>query len=133
MCTSSLSNRHTLSITQIHAVSVIPSGLQLHANGCGYRIKLLTGELTPLSGQMNRNGRLRMYAMRLNIQRTQGLTSYCSGYFAQHHVDTLTPTMSPVSFLASKFPGKSEQEYRSHLGNFQITGMTGCVLQRSTR
>jgi len=33
--------------------------------------------------------------------------------------------MSPVQFLASKFPGKTEQEYRSHLGNFQITGMTG--------
>ena len=33
--------------------------------------------------------------------------------------------MSPVQFLASKYPGKTEQEYRSHLGNFQITGMTG--------
>lgn len=40
-------------------------------------------------------------------------------------MDNLTPTMSPVQFLANKFPGKSEQEYRSHLGNFQITGMTG--------
>lgn len=49
----------------------------------------------------------------------------CRGYFAQHHVDTLTPTMNPVQFLASKFPGKTEQEYRSHLGNFQISGMTG--------
>ncbi|THH09415.1 hypothetical protein EW145_g2024 [Phellinidium pouzarii] len=82
------------------------------ANGAGKStlIKLLTGELNPLSGQMNRNGRLRI------------------GYFAQHHVDTLTPSMSPVSFLASKFPGKSEQEYRSHLGNFQISGMTGLQL-----
>ena len=52
---------------------------------------------------------------------------FTSGYFAQHHVDTLTPNMSPVQFLASKFPGKSEQEYRSHLGNFQISGMTGYV------
>ena len=33
--------------------------------------------------------------------------------------------MSPVQFLAYNFPGKTEQEYRSHLGNFQITGMTG--------
>ncbi|KAI5120551.1 hypothetical protein M0805_000279 [Coniferiporia weirii] len=79
------------------------------ANGAG-KIKLLTGELPPFGGQMNRNGRLRI------------------GYFAQHHVDTLTPTMTPVSFLASKFPGKSEQEYRSHLGNFQISGMTGLQL-----
>lgn len=50
-----------------------------------------------------------------------------SGYFAQHHVDNLIPTMNPVQFLASKFPGKTEQEYRSHLGNFQISGMTGYV------
>lgn len=50
-----------------------------------------------------------------------------SGYFAQHHVDTLIPTMSPVQFLASRFPGRTEQEYRSHLGNFQISGMTGYV------
>ncbi|KAL5535075.1 hypothetical protein ACEPAF_3168 [Sanghuangporus sanghuang] len=79
------------------------------ANGTG-KIKLLTGDLHPQSGQVNRNGRLRV------------------GYFAQHHVDMLTPTMTPVSFLASKFPGKSEQEYRSHLGNFQISGMTGLQL-----
>ncbi|KAF9652047.1 P-loop containing nucleoside triphosphate hydrolase protein [Thelephora ganbajun] len=79
------------------------------ANGAGKStlIKLLTGELKSISGHVNSNGRLRI------------------GYFAQHHVDNLIPTMSPVQFLASKFPGKTEQEYRSHLGNFQITGMTG--------
>lgn len=33
--------------------------------------------------------------------------------------------MNPVQFLASRFPGKTEQEYRQHLGNFQITGTTG--------
>jgi len=79
------------------------------SNGAGKStlIKLLTGELNPMSGQVNRNGRLRV------------------GYFAQHHVDTLIPTMNPVQFLAHKFPGKTEQEYRQHLGNFQISGMTG--------
>ncbi|KAJ7480075.1 P-loop containing nucleoside triphosphate hydrolase protein [Mycena galericulata] len=79
------------------------------ANGAGKStlIKILTGELSPFNGHVNRNGRLRV------------------GYFAQHHVDSLIPTMSPVQFLASKFPGKSEQEYRQHLGNFQISGMTG--------
>jgi ATP-binding cassette subfamily F protein 3 len=81
------------------------------ANGAGKStlIKLLTAELRPLNGDLNRNGRLRI------------------GYFSQHHVDTLDPAMSPVQFLASKFPGKTEQEYRGHLGNFQISGMTGCA------
>ncbi|KAF9478694.1 P-loop containing nucleoside triphosphate hydrolase protein [Pholiota conissans] len=81
-------------------------------NGAGKStlIKLLTGELNPIGGHVTRNGRLRI------------------GYFAQHHVDTLDPTMNPVQFLASKFPGRSEQEYRSHLGNFQISGMTGLQL-----
>ncbi|KAF8213772.1 P-loop containing nucleoside triphosphate hydrolase protein [Mycena galopus ATCC 62051] len=79
------------------------------ANGAGKStlIKILTGELNPMNGHVTRNGRLRV------------------GYFAQHHVDSLIPSMSPVQFLASKFPGKSEQEYRQHLGNFQISGMTG--------
>ncbi|KAG6897375.1 hypothetical protein C0992_002144 [Termitomyces sp. T32_za158] len=82
------------------------------ANGAGKStlIKILTGELNPIAGHVTRNGRLRI------------------GYFAQHHVETLTPTMTPVQFLASKFPGKTEQEYRSHLGNFQISGMTGMQL-----
>jgi hypothetical protein len=52
----------------------------------------------------------------------------CSGYFAQHHVDALDPKLSSVGFLLSKFPGKTEQEYRQHLGNFQITGQTGLQL-----
>jgi len=51
-------------------------------------------ELAPTAGQLNQNGRLRR------------------AYFAQHHVDQLDLSVSPVAFLAQRFPGKSEQEYR---------------------
>jgi ATP-binding cassette, subfamily F, member 3 len=88
-------------------------------------IKILTGELSPQSGHVNRNGRLRVYVGHVNFLTKNGFDFVLSGYFAQHHVDSLIPTMTPVQFLASKFPGKTEQEYRSHLGNFQISGMTG--------
>ncbi len=65
-----------------------------------------------------------LLTMLASCQLHEALTR-CSGYFAQHHVDTLIPTMNPVQFLAHKFPGKTEQEYRQHLGNFQISGLKG--------
>ena len=84
------------------------------------------GELKPMAGHVTQNGRLRMFVTLLWSQNKTDHTR--RGYFAQHHVDNLIPTMNPVQFLAHKFPGKTEQEYRSHLGNFQISGMTGYAL-----
>lgn len=43
----------------------------------------------------------------------------------QHHVDQLDLNTNSVMFLAQKFPGKVEEEYRRQLGNFGISGMTG--------
>ncbi|KAJ0414101.1 P-loop containing nucleoside triphosphate hydrolase protein [Aspergillus carlsbadensis] len=81
-------------------------------NGAGKTtvLKLLTGALEPTSGLMSQHGKLRI------------------GYFAQHHVDALDMTTSAVSFMAKTYPGKTDEEYRRHLGAFGITGMTG--LQR---
>ncbi|KAA8649217.1 putative AAA family ATPase GCN20 [Aspergillus tanneri] len=81
-------------------------------NGAGKTtvLKLLTGQLQPSSGFISQHARLRV------------------GFFAQHHVDALDLTTSAVSFMAKTYPGKTDEEYRRHLGAFGITGMTG--LQR---
>ncbi|KDN39619.1 putative positive effector protein GCN20 [Tilletiaria anomala UBC 951] len=78
-------------------------------NGAGKTtlMKLLLGEINPTKGMQKRNSKLRV------------------GWFTQHHVDQLDLTQSAVGFLAARFPGKTEQEYRQHLGAFGITGMTG--------
>ncbi|KAI8580334.1 hypothetical protein K450DRAFT_238028 [Umbelopsis ramanniana AG] len=84
-------------------------------NGAGKStmLKVLTGDLRPQSGLVNRNGRLRI------------------AYFTQHHIDQLDLTKSPVGFMADKFPGKSEEEYRRHLGAFGITGMVGLQVMKT--
>ncbi|KAJ9297980.1 hypothetical protein DTO271G3_4201 [Paecilomyces variotii] len=81
-------------------------------NGAGKTtvLKLLIGQLQPTSGTISQNPRLRI------------------GFFAQHHVDALDLTASAVGFMAKTYPGKTDEEYRRHLGAFGITGMTG--LQR---
>jgi len=78
-------------------------------NGAGKTtvLKLLIGKLSPLSGLMSQNPRLRI------------------GFFAQHHVDALDLSMSAVSFMAKTYPGKTDEEYRRQLGAFGITGTTG--------
>lgn len=78
-------------------------------NGTGKTtlLKLLLGQLAPLEGHISKNGRLRI------------------GYFAQHHVDAMDLNLSAVSWMAQTFPGKSDEEYRRHLGSFGITGSLG--------
>lgn len=78
-------------------------------NGAGKTttLKLLIGALEASSGLISQNPRLRI------------------GFFAQHHVDALDMNMSAVTFMAAKYPGRSDEEYRRHLGAFGITGMTG--------
>lgn len=78
-------------------------------NGAGKStlMKLLMGDIQPLQGEQKRNNKLRV------------------GFFSQHHIDQLDLSVSPVAFLAAKFPGKSAEEYRAHLGAFGIKGTTG--------
>ncbi|KAB5566547.1 P-loop containing nucleoside triphosphate hydrolase protein [Coniochaeta sp. 2T2.1] len=78
-------------------------------NGAGKTtvLRLLIGKLTPTSGLISQNPRLRV------------------GFFAQHHVDALDLNTSAVSFMAKEYPGKTDEEYRRQLGAFGITGTTG--------
>lgn len=78
-------------------------------NGAGKTtvLKLLIGKLSPSSGIMSQNPRLRI------------------GFFAQHHVDALDLTTSAVSFMAKEYPGRTDEEYRRQLGAFGIKGTTG--------
>ncbi|KAG7662579.1 GCN20 [[Candida] subhashii] len=78
-------------------------------NGTGKTtlLKLLMEQLKPTSGFISRNGRVRI------------------GYFAQHHVDAMDLTLSAVSWMSTAFPGKTDEEYRRHLGSFGITGSLG--------
>ena len=77
-------------------------------NGAGKTtvLKLLIGQLTPSSGLISQHPRLRV------------------GFFAQHHVDALDMNASPLTFMSRTYPGKSDEEYRRHLGAFGITGTT---------
>lgn len=78
-------------------------------NGTGKTtlLKMLLGQLAPLQGHITKNGRLRV------------------GYFAQHHVDAMDLNLSAVSWMSQAYPGKSDEEYRRHLGSFGITGSLG--------
>lgn len=82
-------------------------------NGAGKTtlLKILTGQLEPTKGRATLNSRLRV------------------AYFSQHHVDGLSgsgvdPSLSrtPVEWLAFKYPGKLDEEYRRQLGAFGLSG-----------
>nr|CDS23258.1 ATP binding cassette sub family F [Echinococcus granulosus] len=73
-------------------------------NGAGKTtlLRLLLGDLTPTKGLRHCHRSLRM------------------AYFSQHHVDQLDLNVSSLEFLMKKFPGETEQRYRSQLASFEI-------------
>ncbi|BBN17941.1 ATP-binding cassette, subfamily F, member 3 [Marchantia polymorpha subsp. ruderalis] len=75
-------------------------------NGIGKStlLKLISGELEPISGSIFRSAKVRM------------------AVFSQHHVDGLDLSSTPLLYMAKCFPGVMEQRLRSHLGSFGISG-----------
>ena len=78
----------------------------LGVNGAGKStlVKVLAGELAPLSGQCIASPTIRI------------------GYFAQHQLEHLRLDESPLWHLQKKAPQAREQELRSFLGGFNFRG-----------
>ncbi len=74
----------------------------LGANGAGKStlMKLLAGELSPLAGDYEASSELRI------------------GYFAQHQMEQLQDTCSPLQHLQQLDPDAAESRLRSYLGGF---------------
>jgi len=73
-------------------------------NGIGKTtlLKLISGDLEPSEGRVNRSGKVRIAT------------------FSQHHVDGLDMSTTPLQYMAKQFPNSPEQKYRSHLASFGI-------------
>ncbi|MED6185164.1 ATP-binding cassette sub- F member 3 [Stylosanthes scabra] len=75
-------------------------------NGIGKStiLKLIAGELNPISGTVFRSAKVRI------------------AVFSQHHVDGLDLSSNPLLYMMRCYPGVPEQKLRAHLGSFGVTG-----------
>lgn len=96
--------------TILHHVNVdVRSGSRigiLGMNGAGKStlIKTLAGELSVISGELVTSARLEV------------------GYFAQHQLDMIEASLSPIQHLQRIAPDIREQELRNYLGRFAFSG-----------
>jgi ATP-binding cassette, subfamily F, member 3 len=98
-------NLEILSKIRLNLVPGSRIGL-LGRNGAGKStlIKLLSGDLKPLSGDLT-------YSQGVKI-----------GYFAQHQLETLHPEETPLQHMMQIAPKQTEQQLRDYLGSFGFQG-----------
>ncbi|MFN3077862.1 MAG: ABC-F family ATP-binding cassette domain-containing protein [Alphaproteobacteria bacterium] len=77
--------------------------LGANGNGKSTLAKVLAGRLSPLSGRLQRAGKLTV------------------GYFAQHQVEELNLGETPYQHMARVLPDTQESRVRAHLGRFGFT------------
>lgn len=75
-------------------------------------LKLLTGEITAVNGDVRRNPRLRM------------------GIYNQHFVDRLPMNKTPVQHLRDRFQDEDYQSVRNRLGKYGLEGHAHEVVMR---
>lgn len=92
-------------------------------NGAGKStlLKLMTGDLTPTKGTVNRHSHLSI------------------GRYHQHSVDILDRNATVLDFFMSTYPNnvatgfkREMEEWRAYLGHYGITGMSSTALCRPT-
>ncbi|RNF21909.1 ATP-binding cassette protein subfamily F, member 1 [Trypanosoma conorhini] len=78
----------------------------LGANGAGKStfMNVCYGKLEPRQGHVVRNKKIRV------------------AHFAQHHLEALSPQLSSIEFMRSKFPHVEDQQLRAHLGSLGLSG-----------
>ncbi|WP_207476222.1 ribosomal protection-like ABC-F family protein [Arenibaculum pallidiluteum] len=74
--------------------------LGANGNGKSTLVKLLSGRLAPLAGEIRRSPKLRV------------------GYFAQHQTDELDPALTALQQAQAWMPKEPETKVRAHLGRF---------------
>jgi ATP-binding cassette, subfamily F, member 3 len=75
-----------------------------NGNGKTTLARLLSRELQPMTGDMNASGKLRV------------------GYFAQHQVEQLDPTDTPLQHMTRALPDAKPGQVRGQLGRFGFSG-----------
>ncbi|KAH9089799.1 hypothetical protein LEN26_019041 [Aphanomyces euteiches] len=78
--------------------------LGVNGSGKSTLINLMLGKLEPTFGKVVRNPRVRIST------------------FTQHHVDSLNLSLSAVENMMELFPGHEPDEFRNHLGRFNLSG-----------